>query len=87
MRSRLPKVLHPVCGRPMLAYVVEAATAATGGLPWVVVSPAIEAAVREAVGPQVCLAVQPRQDGTGDALRVGLAQVVGSRRGGRRGLR
>ncbi len=78
MRSRLPKVLHPVCGRPMLAYVVEAATAATGGMPWVVVSPVIEAAVREAVGPQVCLAVQPRQDGTGDALRVGLAQVGGA---------
>jgi bifunctional UDP-N-acetylglucosamine pyrophosphorylase / glucosamine-1-phosphate N-acetyltransferase len=78
MRSRLPKVLHPVCGRPMLAYVVEAATAATGGMPWVVVSPAIEAAVREAVGPQVCLAVQPTQDGTGDALRVGLAKVGGA---------
>ena len=76
MRSRLPKVLHPVCGRPMLAYVVDAATAATGGKPWVVVSPAVEAAVREAVGPLVCLAVQPEQLGTGDALRVGLAQVA-----------
>ncbi len=75
MRSRLPKVLHPVCGRPMLGYVVEAASAATGAAPWVVVSPAIEAAVREAVGPLVCLAVQPKQHGTGDALRVGLAQV------------
>jgi bifunctional UDP-N-acetylglucosamine pyrophosphorylase/glucosamine-1-phosphate N-acetyltransferase len=76
MRSRLPKVLHPVCGRPMLTYVVDAATAATDGKPWVVVSPAVEAAVRAAVGPQVCLAVQPEQLGTGDALRVGLAQVV-----------
>ena len=75
MRSRLPKVLHPVCGRPMLAYVVDAATAATGSPPWVVVSPGIQAAVREAVAPQVCLAVQPEQLGTGDALRVGLDQV------------
>ncbi len=75
MRSRLPKVLHPLCGRPMLAYVVDAAATATGSAPWVVVSPAIETAVREAVGPLVCLAVQPTQDGTGDALRVGLAQL------------
>jgi bifunctional UDP-N-acetylglucosamine pyrophosphorylase / glucosamine-1-phosphate N-acetyltransferase len=75
MRSRLPKVLHPVCGRPMLAYVVDAATSASGSAPWVVVSPAIEAAVREAVGPLVCLAVQPKQQGTGDALGVGLAQL------------
>ncbi|HXR27548.1 MAG TPA: bifunctional UDP-N-acetylglucosamine diphosphorylase/glucosamine-1-phosphate N-acetyltransferase GlmU [Candidatus Baltobacteraceae bacterium] len=75
MRSRRPKVLHPVCGRPMLAYVVEAATATTGAAPWVVVSPAMEADVREAVGPLVCLAVQPMLLGTGDALRVGLAQL------------
>ena len=27
MRSSLPKLLHPLCGRPMLAYVVEAAGA------------------------------------------------------------
>src|SRR3989442_12426942 len=25
MRSSLPKVLHPVCGRPMLAWVIAAA--------------------------------------------------------------
>jgi bifunctional UDP-N-acetylglucosamine pyrophosphorylase/glucosamine-1-phosphate N-acetyltransferase len=28
MRSRLPKVLHPICGRPMLDYVLEAVTEA-----------------------------------------------------------
>lgn len=78
MRSRLPKVLHLVCGRPMLTYVVEAAAAATGAKPWVIVSPAVEAAVREAVGTGVCLAVQPTQLGTADALRVGLGQVATS---------
>ncbi|HXJ49381.1 MAG TPA: bifunctional UDP-N-acetylglucosamine diphosphorylase/glucosamine-1-phosphate N-acetyltransferase GlmU [Candidatus Acidoferrum sp.] len=26
MRSRIPKVLHPICGRPMLDYVLEAVT-------------------------------------------------------------
>src|SRR3989304_320285 len=29
MRSRRPKVLHPLCGRPMLAYVLDAARPAT----------------------------------------------------------
>ncbi|MEA2578043.1 MAG: bifunctional UDP-N-acetylglucosamine pyrophosphorylase / glucosamine-phosphate N-acetyltransferase, partial [Chloroflexota bacterium] len=24
MKSALPKVLHPLCGRPMLAYVLDA---------------------------------------------------------------
>jgi len=28
MRSRIPKVLHPICGRPMLDYVLEAVTEA-----------------------------------------------------------
>ena len=28
MKSDLPKVLHPICGRPMLAYVVDACRAA-----------------------------------------------------------
>jgi len=31
MRSDLPKVLHPVCGRPMLEWVVEAALGAGAG--------------------------------------------------------
>src|SRR5260370_39805251 len=28
MRSRIPKVLHPICGRPMLDYVLDAVAAA-----------------------------------------------------------
>src|SRR5579864_8342109 len=28
MRSRIPKVLHPICGRPMLDYVIDAVTEA-----------------------------------------------------------
>src|SRR5450759_5487633 len=28
MRSRTPKVLHPICGRPMLDYVLDAVTEA-----------------------------------------------------------
>src|SRR5216683_518457 len=28
MRSRIPKVLHPICGRPMLDYVLDGVTGA-----------------------------------------------------------
>ena len=33
MRSRCPKVLHPLCGRPMLAYVLDAWPAPADGQP------------------------------------------------------
>ncbi len=71
MRSRLPKVLHPVCGRPMLDYVIEAATEGTGQPPIVVISPATEA-VRDSVvaGPGFALQEEPR--GTADAVRAAL---------------
>ena len=46
MRSATPKVLHRLCGRPMVDYVLDAAEAATGTRPLVVYSPATEA-VRE----------------------------------------
>ena len=28
MKSELPKVLHPICGRPMIAYALDLAAAA-----------------------------------------------------------
>jgi bifunctional UDP-N-acetylglucosamine pyrophosphorylase/glucosamine-1-phosphate N-acetyltransferase len=74
MRSTVPKLLHPICGRPMLAYVVEAARAATGRDPIVVTSPAT-AAVRDAFPAGITFAFQERPDGSGDAVRAGLAAV------------
>ena len=67
MKSRLPKVLHEICGRPMLAYVIDAATAATGAKPIVVYSPQTEA-LREAFAGQAAFALQKKPLGTGDAL-------------------
>jgi bifunctional UDP-N-acetylglucosamine pyrophosphorylase/glucosamine-1-phosphate N-acetyltransferase len=43
MRSRTPKLLHPICGRPMLAWVIDAAREVTGERPLVVYSPATSA--------------------------------------------
>jgi bifunctional UDP-N-acetylglucosamine pyrophosphorylase/glucosamine-1-phosphate N-acetyltransferase len=71
MRSSLPKVLHPICGRAMLAYVIDAAVRATGTAPVVVVSPATEA-VREAFAGQATFALQAEPRGTADALRAAL---------------
>ncbi len=74
MRSATPKLLHELCGRPMLGYVLDAARAATGRDPVAVISPA-SAAIREAFPDGVAFALQERPDGTGDALRAGLAAV------------
>ena len=71
MRSRLPKVLHPICGRPMLAYVLDAAIAATGTRPLVVISPATES-VREVFAEGADFAVQAEPRGTADAVRAAL---------------
>lgn len=74
MRSRLPKVLHPVCGRPMLAWVLEAAGRVTPHAPIVVVSPDSDA-VRAAFASRAEFAVQPEPRGTADALAAALPRV------------
>jgi bifunctional UDP-N-acetylglucosamine pyrophosphorylase/glucosamine-1-phosphate N-acetyltransferase len=67
MRSRTPKVLHELCGRPMLAYVLEAARSATGAPPLVVYSPATASIVEVFAGrAEFVLQAEPR--GTGDAI-------------------
>jgi bifunctional UDP-N-acetylglucosamine pyrophosphorylase / glucosamine-1-phosphate N-acetyltransferase len=71
MKSRLPKVLHPVCGRPMLGYVIDAARAVTGEQPLVVYSPAT-AAICEVFDGAADFALQDEPRGTGDALRAAL---------------
>ncbi len=71
MRSRLPKVLHPVCGVPMLSYVVDAALTATGQAPIVVISPATEE-VRRVFEGRATFAVQDEPRGTADAVRAAL---------------
>ena len=71
MKSRLPKVLHDLCGRPMLGYVLEAAWSATDARPLVVVSPD-PATVQEAFADVADFTVQAEPRGTGDAVRAAL---------------
>jgi bifunctional UDP-N-acetylglucosamine pyrophosphorylase/glucosamine-1-phosphate N-acetyltransferase len=70
MKSDKAKVLHEVCGRPMISYVVEAARGAGAKTIVVVVGYAADQ-VRTALGsePDILFAEQVRQLGTGDAVR------------------
>jgi bifunctional UDP-N-acetylglucosamine pyrophosphorylase/glucosamine-1-phosphate N-acetyltransferase len=81
MKSDRAKVLHEVCGRPMIRYVVEAARGAGARTIVVVVGYAAEQ-VRACLEnePDVRFANQERQLGTGDAVRV-CRDVLGDYRG------
>ncbi len=76
MRSRLPKVLHPVGGRPMLESVLECAAALKPARTVVVIGHQAEA-VRAWVGDRAEIARQDPPRGTGDAARCGLKSLPG----------
>ena len=70
MRSRTPKVLHDLCGRPLVAWPIAAAREAGAAKVIVVDSPAraLEGHLPEGVE----IAVQPEPDGTAGALAAAL---------------
>ena len=71
MKSEVPKVLHEVCGRPMLAYVIDAALSISPERVVVVTGPDQEQIA--AILPVGCdRAVQNERRGTGDAGRAQL---------------
>ncbi len=70
MKSDKAKVLHEVCGRPMIRYVVEAARGAGAKTIIVVVGYAADQVETALAGePEVRFATQVRQLGTGDAVK------------------
>jgi bifunctional UDP-N-acetylglucosamine pyrophosphorylase/glucosamine-1-phosphate N-acetyltransferase len=72
MRSRLPKVLHPLAGSPMLTRVLNTLTESGFSQPTVVVGYGADR-IREVVGDRCRYVLQEEQRGTGDAARVGFA--------------
>jgi bifunctional UDP-N-acetylglucosamine pyrophosphorylase/glucosamine-1-phosphate N-acetyltransferase len=74
MKSRLPKVLHPVCGRPMLHWTIDAAQAAGAGKVVAIVRPG--EGVEEAVPDGVEVARQTEGEGTGSAVLSARDQVA-----------
>jgi bifunctional UDP-N-acetylglucosamine pyrophosphorylase / glucosamine-1-phosphate N-acetyltransferase len=78
MKSALPKVLHPLAGRPLVHYPVRAAIDAGCAEVVVVVGHGrgdVEKYLAAAFGTRVTTAVQAEQRGTGDAARAGLEKV------------
>jgi len=67
MKSSLPKVLHPVAGKPMIAWVLDAVAPAGADPVVVVIAPAHDV-VRAAVSDRAALAVQDPPLGTGHAV-------------------
>ncbi|MBA3327688.1 MAG: bifunctional UDP-N-acetylglucosamine diphosphorylase/glucosamine-1-phosphate N-acetyltransferase GlmU [Solirubrobacterales bacterium] len=67
MRSKLPKMLHELCGRPLVAWPIAAALQAGAAKVVVVDSPAN--ALAEHLPAAVTRVVQPQADGTGGAVR------------------
>lgn len=67
MKSELPKMLHPICGQPMVFHALSTARAASTELPVVVIGHGAEA-VRKVIGEAAQCVVQEQQLGTGHAL-------------------
>src|SRR3984885_383133 len=78
LKSQLPKVLHEVGGKPLLAHVIRAATAITPASDVFVIIGHEAALVRAATQKTgVRFVLQPEQRGTGHALMVAQPALAG----------
>lgn len=69
MKSSLPKVLHSICGRPMIDYVLETAGRLKPDRIMVVLGQGAEK-VKTVLEGKTEVVLQPKQLGTGDAVKV-----------------
>lgn len=76
MRSSTPKMLHPVCGRPMVAWPIVAAREAGAGRVVAIVSPGRDLSAGLPDGAETV--EQPQPDGTGGAIRAALPMIEAS---------
>jgi len=76
MNSKKPKVLHPLLGRPMAFYALEAAGQASGAKPVAIIGHAAEM-VRQALGDMAEYVIQEPQLGTGHAVQQAEALLKG----------
>ena len=68
MKSDLPKVLHPVCGKPMVWHALQAAQSVTTEKPIMIVGHGANQ-VRNLIGDAVQFVVQKERLGTGHAVQ------------------
>ena len=73
MRSSTPKMLHPVCGRPLVAWPILAAREAGAGRVAAIVSPGRDISAGLPEGVETI--EQPEADGTGGAIRAALPLI------------
>jgi bifunctional UDP-N-acetylglucosamine pyrophosphorylase/glucosamine-1-phosphate N-acetyltransferase len=72
MHSALPKVLHPLAGRPLVAHVLAAARTLTPRAIAVVIGHGGDAVRAAVAAPDIRFVLQDPPKGTGDATRVAL---------------
>ncbi|MCA0294744.1 MAG: bifunctional UDP-N-acetylglucosamine diphosphorylase/glucosamine-1-phosphate N-acetyltransferase GlmU [Actinobacteria bacterium] len=79
MKSAVPKVLHRVAGKSMVALAIDTADALSPDRLVVVVGHQRELVTEHLaeIAPHVTIAIQERPLGTGDAVRAGLAALPG----------
>jgi bifunctional UDP-N-acetylglucosamine pyrophosphorylase/glucosamine-1-phosphate N-acetyltransferase len=75
MKSAMPKVMHPIAGRPMIAYPLEALRPLSPAATVVVIGPRMEN-VAATVAPAESI-VQDPPLGTGDAVRTAMRALEG----------
>ena len=75
MASRLPKVLHPLAGRPLLRHVLDTVARLGPRRVHVVVGYGADQ-VRQAIADDVDWVLQPEQQGTGHAVQLALPDVA-----------
>jgi len=76
MRSSTPKMLHPVCGRAMVAWPIIAAREAGAGRVVAIDSP--NQNIVPGLPDKVQIVTQPESDGTGGAVRAALPLIEGA---------
>jgi len=78
MRSSIPKVLHPICGQPMIDYIVDVAKKASSLKIYVVLGHQYES-VRKHLSTSIVTIRQKRLLGTADAVRCASSFLKGYR--------
>ena len=80
MRSSLPKVMHPIAGKPMLAHVIDSARAIDCQAIHVVIGHGAEQVTEAFAGADLHWVLQREQKGTGHAVQQALPQLKGDSR-------
>src|SRR5690606_31139936 len=76
MKSDLPKVLHKLAGKPMLAHVLQSAAQLPQARLHVVIGHGAEAVKEQITGFPVSWALQAEQKGTGHAVAMAMPEVA-----------